>query len=115
MPKRDFPNELRNIRKRSGLSQDEVAFLLEGENGGMISRYEQFNRMPSLETACALEALFGIPVKDLFAGTFEKMSRRLAIRVRVLEKGLETPNRLTAQKLNTLRSAGAAFNPSTES
>ena len=33
MSKRDFPNRLRTIRKRSGLSQDEVAFLLEGESG----------------------------------------------------------------------------------
>ena len=113
MPKRDFPNQLRTIRKRSGLSQDEVAFLLEGENGGMISRYEKFNRMPSLETACALEALFGIPVKDLFAGTFEKMSRAMAKRVRLLEKKLNSPDPLTAQKLSTLRSVGAPLNPST--
>src|SRR3989454_12754023 len=112
MPKRDFPNQLRTIRKRSGLSQDEAAFLLEGENGGMISRYEQFNRMPSLETACALGALFGIPVKDLFVGTFEKMSRTLAKRVLALEKELKTPNGLSAHKLKTLHSVSAALNTS---
>ncbi|HYR88486.1 MAG TPA: helix-turn-helix transcriptional regulator [Terriglobia bacterium] len=114
MPKRHFPNQLRTIRRRSGLSQDEVAFLLEGENGGMVSRYEQFNRMPSLETACALEALFGIPVRQLFAGTFAEASARMAKRVRVLEQKLQAPGRLTAQKLNTLRSVSMAQHPTTQ-
>src|SRR2546425_8338981 len=115
MPQRQFPNYLRTFRKRSGLSQDEVAFLLGGENGGMVSRYEQFNRAPSLETACDLEALFGIPVRDLFAGTFAKRSRRMAQRARLLEKKLESAHPLTTQKLNTIRSISQALNHSTES
>ena len=79
MPSRKFPNHLRSLRKHSGLSQEEVAFLLGGHNGGKVSRYEQCNRMPSLETACAYEALFGIPVSQLFAGVFEKASEKLAM------------------------------------
>ena len=104
MPKSPFPNYLRTFRKRSGLSQDEVAFLLGGENGGMVSRYEQFNRVPSLETACDLEVLFRIPVRDLFAGTFADRNRRMAQRARLLEKKLKPTHPLTAQKLSTLRS-----------
>ena len=109
MPNRDFPNQLRTIRKRSGLSQDEVAFLLEGENGGMISRYEQFNRMPSFETACALVALFGTPGRELFAGTFERVKRQLAKRARILENRLNAPDALTAQKLSVLRCVGTGL------
>ena len=48
-------NYLRTYRKRSGLSQDEVAFLLGCQTGAKVSRYEPFARKPSLETLFAYE------------------------------------------------------------
>ena len=86
MPSRKFPNYLRTIRKRSGLSQDEVAFLIGGHSGGKVSRYEHFNRVPSLQTACAYEVIFGVPVSQLFAGMFEKVRRSTARRAYMLTK-----------------------------
>ena len=38
------------------------------ENGAHVSRYEKRPRLPPLETALACEAIFGIPVAQLFAG-----------------------------------------------
>src|SRR5436309_3547788 len=111
MPQRQLPNYLRTFRKRSGLSQDEVAFLLGGENGGMVSRYEQFNRSPSVDTACGLAKLFGVSVNDLFAGTSEKMIGQMTKRARLLEKRLTAPDALTAQKLKTLRSLSLQDSP----
>ena len=116
MPSRQFPNHLRSARKHSGLSQEEVAFLLGGHNGGKVSRYEQFNRMPALETACAYEALFGIPVSRLFAGIFEKACRKLAKRAQLLANELDSgaPDVITARKLAMLanhRIAGGQTRP----
>ena len=109
MPQRQFPNYLRTFRKRSGLSQDEVAFLLGGENGGMVSRYEQFNRVPSLETACAYEALFGVPTSQLFAGVSKKVSNRLGRRASPLANrlGKAGADSMTARKLAMLRTIGS--------
>src|SRR2546429_9576493 len=62
-------NYLRTYRKRSGLTQREVAFLVGCRNGAQVSRYEKRRRLPPLRTALACEAAFGVPVAELFAGT----------------------------------------------
>jgi len=112
MPKSPFPNYLRTIRKRSGLSQDEVAFLLGSPSGGMVSRYERFNRLPSVETACAYEALFGDPVRELFAGVFQKASGKIAKRAQLLARKLDSkPDAVTARKLSMLRTIGSQHGP----
>ena len=64
-------NYLRTYRKRSGLSQREVAFLVGCRNGAQVSRYEKRRRLPPLRTALACEAAFGVPVSVLFAGLRE--------------------------------------------
>jgi transcriptional regulator with XRE-family HTH domain len=63
-------NYLRTYRKRSGLSQDEMAFLLGCQNGTKVSRYERFARKPNLETLFAYEVVFGAPARELFAGVY---------------------------------------------
>ena len=106
MPSRKFPNYLRSARKRSGLSQDEIAFLLGGHNGGKVSRYERFNRLPSLATACVYEALFGVPVSELFGGVFEKACGKMKKRAELLARKLDVTSRdpSVAQKLQLLQS-----------
>ncbi len=79
---------LRTYRKRSGFSQDELAFLLGSASGGKVSRYERLARNPSLRTAFAYEVIFRTPVKYLFAGLYEKVERLTLIRVRQLAKKL---------------------------
>jgi transcriptional regulator with XRE-family HTH domain len=82
-------NYLRMYRKRSGLSQDEVAYLLGGKSGTIASRYERFRRTPSLETALACEAIYGVPVKELFAGVSARAERLVRRRARFLKKHLD--------------------------
>jgi transcriptional regulator with XRE-family HTH domain len=80
-------NYLRTYRKRLSLSQEEVAFLLgvKGMDKGIkVSRDENCAREPSLETALAYEAIYGRPVRELFAGLFEKIEGEVAERARVL-------------------------------
>jgi transcriptional regulator with XRE-family HTH domain len=82
-----LPNYLRTNRKRLALSQEEVAFLL-GANGmdrGIkVSREENDAREPSLLTALAYEAIYGTPVRELFAGLYEQEERKVAERARIL-------------------------------
>jgi len=79
-------NYLRTHRKRLTLSQEEVAFLLgvNGmEKGIKVSRDENSVREPSLEIALAYEAIYGIPVRELFAGLYEQAERKVAERAKI--------------------------------
>jgi transcriptional regulator with XRE-family HTH domain len=86
-------NYLRMYRKRSGLSQDEVAYLLGAKSGTKTSRYERFQRTPSLETALAYEAIYGISARELFAGVAERAERVVRRRARFLDKRLRAAGR----------------------
>ncbi len=68
MPNPKLNNYLRVCRKRAGLTQREVAFLLGLKARGAISELEKRHRVPLLRTAVTLEAIFGVPVSDLFPG-----------------------------------------------
>ncbi len=80
-------NYLRTNRKRLALSQEEVGFLLgfQGESKGIkVCRNEKFVREPSLHTALAYEAIYGRPVRELFAGAYQKIEEGVAARARIL-------------------------------
>ena len=65
---RKLDNYLRTHRNRAGLSQDEVAYLLGCRSGAKVSRYERFTRPPTLQTALAYDAIFGVAVRDCSQG-----------------------------------------------
>jgi transcriptional regulator with XRE-family HTH domain len=74
-------NYLRTYRKRSGLSQDEVAFLSGCQTGTKVSRYE------------------------LFAGAYQKVEKKIINRAQLLARKLNraTPNRMATRKLEILQ------------
>jgi transcriptional regulator with XRE-family HTH domain len=80
-------NYLRTNRKRAALSQEEVAFLL-GINGpnkaAKVCRDENFARDPTLQTALAYEAIYGQPVRELFAGQYQQIEQDVAARAKIL-------------------------------
>jgi transcriptional regulator with XRE-family HTH domain len=98
-------NYLRTYRKRAGLSQDEMAYLLGCRSGAKVSRYERFARQPTLQTALAYEAIFAVPVRDLFAGIYQKVERPVSQRAQLLLRKLTTtkPDRPTMHKLQRLK------------
>jgi transcriptional regulator with XRE-family HTH domain len=77
-------NYIRAYRKKSGLSQREVAYLLGCDTGAQVSRYERRKRMPPVQTALACQAVFGTPVADLFAGTYESAAKEVTRRAKKL-------------------------------
>src|SRR5882724_4142358 len=74
-------NYLRSHRRKSGLTQHEVAVLLGTIAGGRVSRYENRHRLPPLRAALGYGALFGVPVDDLFPGVRESVRGQVVPRV----------------------------------
>ena len=101
-----LPNYLRSKRKQFSLTQEEVAFLLglKGmDRGGKVSRDENFSRMPTLETALAYEAMYGIPIRELFAGLYEQVAKEVFSRAKILSyRKNETPHPKKQQFLSVL-------------
>jgi transcriptional regulator with XRE-family HTH domain len=83
-----LPDYLRTHRLVLGLTQAETAFLLGEANKETISRYERSGRRPGLETLIAYEVLCGVTLRDLYAGTYEKVEQDVARRARTLEERL---------------------------
>ena len=92
-------NYLKTYRKRAGISQREMDYLLGAHVGSTTSRYEHFKRTPTLENALACEALFGAPVRELFAGVYVKAQRRTIQRARALRKRLAATGTAPKRKL----------------
>ena len=88
MPNLHLANYLRRHRKQIGLSQDDIASLLGQHSGAVVSRYERFEREPTLRTALAFEVIFGTPVRELFAGLYEDVEARVEPRARALNEKL---------------------------
>lgn len=99
-------NYLRTYRKRAGFSQDELAYLLGTDSGAKISRYERNGRQPSLDTALAYEAVFGVPARDLFPGRFVKARTRVRRRAAFLRRRLSAKHQ-TPSILRRLQSLAA--------
>ncbi len=84
MPKSPIFNYLRTHRKRLGLSQEEVAFLLGVQSGAKICRYERIVREPTFKAAIAFELIFQRPVREVFKGLFQEIADEIAPRARKL-------------------------------
>lgn len=97
-------NLLLKYRKRSALSQEDVAFLLGVQSGAKVCRYERFLREPGLQTALAFEAIFGCPISELFPGLFAKAQMEVRVRAKKLQQKEIRGNstRLTARKRQSL-------------
>jgi transcriptional regulator with XRE-family HTH domain len=98
-------NYLRTYRKKLGLTQREVAFLLGCHSPAKVSRYERSGRVPDLKTIFAYEAIFQKPARELFAGIYDRAERETRRRVRQLvsrlKKRQESPD--LARKIAGLR------------
>ena len=75
---------LRTHRRRSGLTQLEVAYLLRLKSGQTVSRYECLDRTPSLETMFAYQIVFDAMPHELTPGLYEKVETITMQRIHVL-------------------------------
>ena len=99
-------NYLRMCRKRIGLSQEEVAYLLGSDNSAtQVLNYEKSQHLPCLKTLLAFEAIFGVPANELFAGVLQQVEKEIKPRVQLLVQKLEKEeqDRKTKYKLAMLK------------
>ena len=89
MASHQLENYLKTYRRKSGLTQREVAFLLGSMNGAQLSRYERRRRLPPLRTALAFEAIFKVPVAKLFGGVSDGVNREVSDRIEALGTRLQ--------------------------
>jgi transcriptional regulator with XRE-family HTH domain len=99
---------LRTHRKRCGLTQDEVAFLLGCQTGTKVSRFERRARKPNLATALACEVVFGVPAHELFPRAHAEVEKSVTERARLLASRLRAgSNRQPARLRQKLASLNA--------
>lgn len=83
-----LPNYLRVYRRRSGLSQGELAYAVNLSSKSEWCQLERFHREPSFRTARACETVFGVPTSQLFAGIDASTARETKRRMRKLNSRL---------------------------
>lgn len=80
---------LRTHRKKSGLTQRELAAILGCIGEGQISRHERGTNTPPLPVAIAYEVLFGAPIASIFSGIRATVARTIETRLRDMERKLQ--------------------------
>jgi len=66
----EFTLDLKTARRKSGLTQDDCAHLLD-INTGLVSRMETGKRIPTVLEICTLSLIYGKSFESLFAGIFK--------------------------------------------
>lgn len=74
------PNRLWLARKRRGLGQKQVAFLI-NKTIDEISRYERGVRLPELPSILALEIVYGAPMRILFKEFYDQVLAEVRQRI----------------------------------
>ena len=80
---------LRSHRLKSGMTQRELAELVGFIAHHQVSNHEQFSTIPTLLVALSYQAVFCIPVAELFPGLFETVRQNVEDRLLTLEKTLQ--------------------------
>ena len=94
---------LRMFRRRIGFTQNELAFLLGSKSRTSISRIEQSNRKPSLETLVLAQFIFDVPSLELFPTFILGLQDAALKRVNELYEELQgEPSKATRVKLDFL-------------
>ena len=76
-----IPNRLWSARKRRGLAQKQVAFLI-AKTIEEVSRYEKGMRLPELPTMLALEIVYGASLRALYKDLYEQVLAEIRRRIK---------------------------------
>src|ERR1700704_120829 len=94
---------LRTLRRRWGLTQRELAFLIGAKSGTIISRLERLKRIPNLPAALACLIVFDGTPSDVFPGIFTEIEEGVLRRATELYETLQgDPSKATRAKLDFL-------------
>jgi transcriptional regulator with XRE-family HTH domain len=94
---------LRSHRKRSGLTQKELAFLVGVKSDAQLSRFERFRRLPSAEMLIAFMIVFRKGPEELVPHIHGRILKLIHLRTRDLHEELQGDTRpIVKAKLDTL-------------
>ena len=79
---------LRALRRKSALSQEDVAYLLGAITGTRISRHETGACVPPLEVVLAYEVIFGVVIAQIYEDQSAEIADRVRKRARKLHDSL---------------------------
>jgi DNA-binding XRE family transcriptional regulator len=79
---------LRTLRIRSGLSQKELAEILGFSTAASVFRHETSSAVPNLHTALGYEAIFRVPISELFPGFYQTVQVGVEERLAKMEEDL---------------------------
>jgi DNA-binding XRE family transcriptional regulator len=80
---------LRSHRLKSGFSRRELAGIIGLFTETQVARHERSNALPSLMAALSYQAIFRIPITELFSGLYETIEQGIEERLSALEQSLE--------------------------
>lgn len=103
MKRRTNASYLRSLRRKSTLSQEDVAFLLGTFAGTRVTRHETGECIPPLKIALAYEVIFGAGIADIYEGDVPAIAKGICKRAQKLHESLA--HRLT----DPLRAEKRAF------
>ena len=95
-------NYIRTHRKRAGLSQRELARILDYDTKVSVFRHERVLALPPLLAAIGYEVLFSVPISELFAGMREAVEQTVEDRLSELERDLRRDPRVEKTRRQTL-------------
>jgi transcriptional regulator with XRE-family HTH domain len=94
---------LRPYRRRWGLTQQELAFLIGVKSRTAVSRIEGLKRRPSLNAVFTCMMIFNMPALDLFPGLMSELHQAIRERASELYEELQgDPSKSTRLKLDFL-------------
>jgi DNA-binding XRE family transcriptional regulator len=94
---------LRTFRRRWGLTQTELAFLIGVKSNTLVSRFEELKRTPNLSVAFACEIIFDASQLELFPGLFDDVQDAVYLRANELYEELQGSSaKATRAKLDFL-------------
>ena len=103
---------LRPLRRRWGLTQRELAFLLGAKTHSQISQIEALKSYPSLANAMACAIIFDTPPFELFPELYAKVHRGVLSRADELYLDLQgNSSQVTRTKLDFLEEVLSRTNP----
>lgn len=88
MAHKRIASHIRMHRKRSGLTLRELARLVGHRSVGKVSRHERGLTIPTLPVAISYEAIFRVPIRELFPGVHETAAKNAEARLEDLELSL---------------------------
>lgn len=72
-------------RKRLGLRQKHVAYLLKHQTTDQVSRYEKGRRIPGLKILLQFEIIYGLPLRILYAEEYAELKAEIKERAESLK------------------------------